>query len=160
MTFFHLKKQPKCCSSLEQNRGSTLVEVLVTAVIMAIGLLGIAGIQVTSLKTNESSYNRSQSAIFTYNLMDYIRANRASALNGDYNIGMSAFSDLSTPSNGASIAETDRYNWFQALNNNIPSAEAAINCDTNGICVVKLQWDDTRAEGTTSTKHLVLNAQL
>lgn len=144
---------------MEQNRGSTLVEVLVTAVIMAIGLLGIASIQVASLKTNESSYNRSQSAIFTYNLMDYIRANRESALNGDYNIGMSEFSDLSTPS-GASIAETDRYNWFQALNNNIPSAEAAINCDANGICVVKLQWDDTRAEGTTSTKHIVLNAQL
>ncbi|MEE9426015.1 MAG: type IV pilus modification protein PilV [Methylococcales bacterium] len=159
MTFFHFKKQSKRYSSLEQNRGSTLIEVLVTAVIMAVGLLGVASVQITSLKTNDSTYNRTQSAMSTYNMMDYIRANRESAIAGDYNISLSAFSDLSTPS-GNSIPETDRYHWFQKLNNNVPSAKAAINCNSSGICAVKVQWDDTRAEATTSTKHIVLNAQL
>jgi type IV pilus assembly protein PilV len=159
MAFFHFKKQSTRCSSLEQNRGSTLIEVLVTAVVMAVGLLGVASVQITSLKTNDSTYNRTQSAMSTYNLMDYIRANRESALAGDYNISLSAFSDLSTPS-GNSIAETDLYHWFQKLNNNVSSAKAAINCNSSGICAVKVQWDDTRAEGATSTKHIVLNAQL
>ena len=159
MTFFHFKKQPNGCSSPEQNRGSTLTEVLVTVVVMAVGLLGSASVQVTSLITTDSTYNRTQSAMSAYNIMDYIRANRESALNGGYNINLSAFSDLSTPS-GNSIAETDRYHWFQTLNKNIPSAKAAINCDASGICAVKVQWDDTRAEGSTSTKDIVLNAQL
>jgi type IV pilus assembly protein PilV len=159
MTFFHFKKQSKQYSSPGGNRGSTLIEVLVTAVVMAVGLLGVASVQITSLKTNDSTYNRTQSAMSTYNLMDYIRANRESALAGDYNISLSAFSDLSTPS-GNSIAETDLYHWFQKLNNNVSSAKAAINCNSSGICAVKVQWDDTRAEGATSTKHIVLNAQL
>lgn len=160
MKYFHLKKQPKHRSCYAQQCGSTLIEVLVTAVIMSVGLLGIAGLQLTSLKTNSSSYMRSQSAISTYNLMDYIRANRESAIDGDYNIGMSAFSDLSAPSGGASIAEIDRYSWYQYLDNNLTNAQAAIDCDATAVCVVKVQWDDSHAEGTTSTKSIVLTAQI
>jgi type IV pilus assembly protein PilV len=160
MKCFYFKKPPTSCSRFAQERGSTLIEVLVTAVVMAVGLLGIAGLQLNSLKTNNSSYMRSQSAISAYNLMDSIRANRESAIGGDYDIAMSAFSDLSTPSQGASIAETDRYNWYQELNKHLTNAQAAIDCDATAVCVVKVQWDDSHAEGATSTKHIVLTAQI
>jgi type IV pilus assembly protein PilV len=137
-----------------------LIEVLVTVVVMSVGLLGVAGIQLTSLKNNDSAYIRSKSAIYAYNLIDYMRANRNSAIAGDYNVGLSALSDLTAPTGTPTIAETDRYNWFQHLDNNLPSAQAAINCDATAVCVVKVEWDDSHAEGSTSTKHIVLTAQL
>ncbi len=142
------------------SQGFSLVEVLVTVVVMSVGLLGIAGLQLTSLKNNDSAFIRSRSAIYTYNLIDYMRANRQSALAGDYNIGLSALSDLTAPSGTPTIAETDRYSWYQHLDASLPNAKAAINCDANAICVVKVEWNDSHAEGSTSTKDLVLTAQL
>lgn len=133
---------------------------LVTVVVMSVGLLGIAGMQLTSLKNNDSSYISSKSALYSYNLIDYMRANRGGAITGQYNIGLSSFNDLIPPSGSSSIAEVDRYNWFQQLEANLPDAKAAINCDANAVCVVKVQWDDSHAEGSVSTRHIVLSAQL
>lgn len=154
-------------------RGFSLIEVLVTVVVMSVGLLGIAGIQLTSLKNNDSAYIRSKSAIYAYNLIDYMRANRNNAIAGGYNVGLSALSDLTAPSGTPTIAQIDRYNWFQHLDSNLPSAKAAINCDATAVCVVKVEWDDSHAEGddgeedddddgeeSTSTKNIVLTAQL
>lgn len=140
--------------------GFSLLEVLVTVAVMSVGLLGVAGLQLSTLKKNDSSFIRSKSAIYSNNMIDYLRANRQSAIAGDYNVSLSALSDLTAPSGTSSIAQTDRYNWFQHLDASLPGAKAAINCDANAICVVKVEWDDSHAEGSTSTKHIVLTAQL
>src|SRR6185503_2164519 len=43
--------------------GMTLVEVLVTLVLISVGLLGVAALQLTTLKNNQESYVRSQAAM-------------------------------------------------------------------------------------------------
>lgn len=140
--------------------GFSLIEVLVTVVIVSIGLLGIAGLQLSSLKNNDSSFLRSKSTILSNDMIDYLRANRQQAISGDYNIDLNAFSALNTPSGTPTIAETDRYRWFKQIDQNLPNAKAAINCDANAVCAVRVEWDDTHAEGSNSTKHLILSAQL
>ncbi len=57
--------------------GMTLVEVLVTAVMISVGLLGVAALQLTSLKSNQESYVRSQAAMLAADLLDRMRANQA-----------------------------------------------------------------------------------
>ncbi len=143
-----------------QSAGFSLIEVLVTVVIVSIGLLGIAGLQMSSLKNNDSSFLRSKSTIFSNDMIDYLRANRQQAIAGNYNIDLSSFSALSTPSGTPTIAETDRYRWFKQIDDNLPNAKAAINCDANAVCAIRVEWDDSRAEGSSSTKHLILSAQL
>ncbi|MCH9697781.1 MAG: type IV pilus modification protein PilV [Gammaproteobacteria bacterium] len=160
MKKIRLKTRFTSDTRLARSDGFSLVEVLVTAVVMSVGLLGIAGLQLTSLKNNDSAFIRSQGTIFSYNLIDYMRANRQSAIAGDYNISLSALSDLSAPSGTPTIADSDRYSWFQQLDANLPNAKAAINCDANAVCVVKVEWNDSHAEGSTSTKDVVLTAQL
>jgi len=60
-------------------RGFTLVEVLVTVVVISVGLLGIAALQTTSLRSNHESYLRTQATAFADDIIDRIRSNRDDA---------------------------------------------------------------------------------
>jgi type IV pilus assembly protein PilV len=64
-------------SSLAQVRqtGMTLIEVLVTLVLVSVGLLGVAGLQLASLKTNQEAYARSQASVLAADILDRMRAN-------------------------------------------------------------------------------------
>jgi type IV pilus modification protein PilV len=55
--------------------GFTLVEVLVTVVILAVGLLGLAGLQAVSMRNNHSAYERTQAVQLAYDMADRVRAN-------------------------------------------------------------------------------------
>lgn len=57
--------------------GMTLIEVLVTTVILAIGLMGAAMIQLGALKFTDSSRMTSQASFIAYDMLDRIRANPA-----------------------------------------------------------------------------------
>ena len=56
--------------------GSSLLEVLVAVVVLSIGLLGLAGLQMTSIKSSHSAYMRSQATLLAYDLADRARATR------------------------------------------------------------------------------------
>ena len=57
--------------------GFTLLEVLVTVIIMTIGMLGVAGLQLASMRSNHSAYLRTQATIAAYSLIDRMRADPA-----------------------------------------------------------------------------------
>ena len=59
----------------KQQSGFSLIEVLVATVIMAIGILGIAGLQVVSLQQNRSSLLRSEALQLGNDIVDRMRAN-------------------------------------------------------------------------------------
>ncbi len=141
-------------------QGFTLLEVLVTVVVLSVGLLGVAGFQVSGLKSNDSSYLRSQATLYAYEIMDRMRANREAAAAGDYDRALSALSGLTTLGGNASIAEIDRYDWYRNLNAALPGAQGAIDCDADLVCTVTVQWDDARAAGGTAIKQQVVAARL
>ena len=64
--------------------GFTLMEVLVALAVLSIGLLGMAGMQLFSLKSNQSAYFQSQATYFAYDLIDKMRANPVGFSNGNY----------------------------------------------------------------------------
>jgi type IV pilus assembly protein PilV len=60
--------------------GATLIEVLVTMLIVAIGLLGAAGMQLTSTRYQQTAAMRSQAIIEAQFLLEKIRANSLATL--------------------------------------------------------------------------------
>jgi len=60
---------------IQQQSGFTLLEILVTVIILAIGLLGVASLQSTSIKLSYDAYLRSQASLLSYDLMDRVRSN-------------------------------------------------------------------------------------
>ena len=64
-----------------RERGATLVEVLVTIVILSFGLLGVAGLQVRMHLAQAESYHRSHAVLLIQDMVDRVNANRINALN-------------------------------------------------------------------------------
>ncbi len=64
-------------SALRYQQGFTLVEVLVSMVILAIGLLGLAAMQGRALKDNQDAYFYSQASLLAYEMGDRVKANSA-----------------------------------------------------------------------------------
>lgn len=59
-----------------KSRGFTLVETMVALVVLAVGMLGIAGLYVTTLKSGGGAIYRMQAVNLAADLADRIRANR------------------------------------------------------------------------------------
>ncbi|WP_447731138.1 type IV pilus modification PilV family protein [Pseudoxanthomonas suwonensis] len=58
---------------------------MISILIMAIGLLGIAAMQATALRNGQSSLERTQAVMQSYAVLDILRANRTAAIAGYYN---------------------------------------------------------------------------
>ncbi len=57
--------------------GFTLIEILVAVLVLAVGLLGLVGLQTYGLHNNHSANLRTQATLLSYDITDRIRANRA-----------------------------------------------------------------------------------
>lgn len=62
--------------------GMTLIEVMVSVLILAIGLLGAAAIQLNALRYTDSARMTTQASFVAYDMMDRIRANVDGNTNG------------------------------------------------------------------------------
>lgn len=66
-----------------QSQGFSLVEVLVSLLVLSIGLLGLAALQTTSLQYNTGSYLRTQATFLAYDIIDRMRANSAAIVDAN-----------------------------------------------------------------------------
>lgn len=64
--------------------GTTLIETMVALLVLSIGLLGIAAMQMSGLFQNRAGYERSQAVMLADEIAERIRVNRPAAAAGDY----------------------------------------------------------------------------
>jgi type IV pilus assembly protein PilV len=60
---------------MKNAKGFTLIEVLVSTLVLTVGILGVAGMQMVSFQTNQSAYARSQAVYLAQDMFDRMRAN-------------------------------------------------------------------------------------
>jgi type IV pilus assembly protein PilV len=137
-------------------RGVSLVEVLVSVLVLTIGLLGAVALQASALRNNQGSYERTQNSILTQGVFDAMRANLDGVAANSYNTGGWV---CAAPAN-ADLASSDIARWINSLHQQIhPGACGNIACN-NSACTVQVRWDDSRATGGSSTQTIVMRAQL
>lgn len=148
--------------------GFTLIEVLVAVLVLAIGLLGIAGLQAAGMQMNNSAYLRSQAAILAQDMADRARANTEGYEVGAYDIGdptgLSQTDSCYTTSgcSPTNLAESDVFRWRNNIQSLLPGGEGTIcrddspedgtsetspACSGSGNYVVKIWWVDDREGG-------------
>lgn len=135
---------------MSRNAGFTLIEVLIAMVVLAVGLLGLAGLQATSLRNSQSAYNRSQATQLTYDLADRMRANIPGV--ATYTV-ISPLSDAEAKPNCLNatgctpqdMAENDLFEWNESVATALPSVSAStITVTADGMFTISLQWDDNK----------------
>jgi len=137
------------------SQGFTLVEILVTVIVLSIGLLGLAGLQLNGLRSNHSAYLRSQATLLTLDIADRMRANRTSAVSGNYDIDIgdvpAAATCTGTGANCApsTLAGADLSQWKNHLSDSLPQGDGAIARVALGaktLVTITVQWDDSKGQ--------------
>jgi type IV pilus assembly protein PilV len=124
-------------------RGMTLIEILVAIVVLSVGLLGLAGLQLKGLQVNQGSIYRWQAAMLAEDIADRIRADRAGALANNYVVTAGAPAGSAT--GGTLNAVSDWLTRVAAL----PGGTATILAPTGpggNQVTITVAWTDTRAQ--------------
>lgn len=142
---------------IKRNSGFALVEVLVAVMVLAIGLLGLAGLHASGFRDNHGAFVRTQATYAVNDLADRMRANRAAAIAGNYEVAaapvapafdcIANFTGTTTAGlcNPAEMATADLVAWYAFLGNAIPGGNATIvcnpvGCGLNAIHTITVTW--------------------
>ena len=148
--------------SRKLHSGSTMVEVLISLLIVSFGLLGMAALQAEGIVSNQSAYYRTQAVSLANDMADRMRANMAAVASGNYDDIAGAANGACYTAGGCSFAQmagNDLSVWNAAVGVALPGGAAAVCLDTtpndgtpaaNGCSgggnnyAVKIWWDDDR----------------
>lgn len=127
--------------------GFTLIEVLVSLIILSVGLLGLGLLQASSLKSSFSANQGTVQTNLAYQMIDMMRANRRLAFRYAYidKGDAAAFSETTCnrhPSTGDIVAD-DSNGWMCQLRRELPDGDADVALK-NGVATVVITWTDAR----------------
>ena len=156
----------------KSNAGFTLIEVLVSIVLVALGLIGLAGLQARTLAEAANSGHRSLATQQAANLSDAIRANREAFNSGGFDITAPASPTVASGCLGAAgctaaqMAAATLRMWNNDNARVLPGGIGTVCIDAtphdgtptafacDGVAgapyVIKVWWDEDRT-GTTAT---------
>lgn len=136
--------------SRNKQHGFTLLEVMIALLVLSIGLLGLAALQTTGLRSNEMASMRTTSTMLAYDISERMRANSRGTIDSDYLIGSGAvtgsvpdctLADCTT----AQMATFDLSQWKAAIAL-LPGGQGDIT-RTAGLPLVHtitVRWDENR----------------
>lgn len=153
-------------------KGMTLLEILISVVVLAVGMLGIASMLLVSNRANNSSYAKLQAVQAVYDMFDRIRANSKNAIAGSYNvnnIGSNGYpTSVSTPAvmcdasicTPGQLASYDVWYWLTKVVGALPSGSGSVTTALAGgagntVVTITVQWNDAQAQaalGSSSTQ--------
>lgn len=130
-------------------RGFSLIEVLITVLVVSVGMLGLAALQLASIKNTNSAFLRTQATLATADLIDRMRAQP----------GLYAETAWTYDGCATGAAAPRSFQDWECLVDTLglppPSSgntsRALVNCQSGnacgaGNCEVVVRWDDGRAE--------------
>jgi type IV pilus assembly protein PilV len=149
--------------SMKKQFGVSLVEVLITMVITAIGLLGLLGLQAKSMSSHKDTFDKKSAAEMVSQMSERIRANHLGFMSDNYasilNIGdpISAgpVCGGATACTPAQIAALDLSTWQTDLRARLPESGAFISTSpgagatmaTNGTSVrISVVWMEQNSQ--------------
>lgn len=146
-----LKNKP---ANSARQKGATLIEALVSILVLSLGLLGMAALQLNALSFQKSSVATNRLAELTGDISEKIRANPTAARDGDYvytatystaksatmtsNLCRTSGVDCTT----AQIANDDIGAWLMKSQTTMPSGAARLEGDVNSGFNVTVMYQD------------------
>ena len=131
--------------------GFSLLEVLISILLLTIGALGAAGMQITALRDAGSATNRYRAASLLNTMSDTLRAERSLAIDGNPSRYISTLSTGTC--NAAAITPITR--WQNQIDCELPGGKGSVAISQSR-AVITVEWNDSRgSSGSTSQKFSV-----
>lgn len=145
---------------MSAQRGFTMIETLIAILVFSLGLIGMAGLMVVSVKTNHSAYLRTQATFLAESLVNRMRINRGqiNSYNLTYGPGTVGPDPCANaaPCEPALMVARDVALWSQQLVTMLPNPTATVACDGlplypskadispyTGLCRIRIQWSES-----------------
>ncbi len=141
--------------------------------VMSIGLLGVAGLQITGLRGNNAATIRSQATFLTYSIADNMRSNSQAILDGSYDDsdGTAGTTDIDceeTSCNSTTLADYDTKKWKKDLDDLLLLGSGKVcidsdltdDTDCDGIgntYAIRVLWDANRSGSTSDDTPLTIS---
>ncbi len=146
---------------MKPQAGLSLVEVAIALFVLSVGMLGMAALQMASLKANHSSYERSAAVLSAYTMIDRLRADAAAAQAGSYDLAL--VDGSCNPPAGGTFAKDQLVAWLADLRSSMgPTACGGVTCagGAAGSCMITVRWDDSRVRGGSASQTFQIEARL
>ncbi len=147
--------------------GFSMIEVLVTLMVLSIGLLGLAAMQTSSIQNTHGAYLRTQATHLAYDILDRMRANMTGVNDGDYNNinaneSVNNYTDPNCFTAGCTslqMTATDAAQWEIDLATQLPAGQGTVVVDPagNNVFTITVTWGDPDTGGTIN---FVMTSQL
>ena len=142
-----------------RQHGFSMIEVLVTLLIISLALLGTAGLQGYSMRLNQGGQFRSQAVFLAGDLAERMEANKPGVVAGSYNLALSnapnALSTVcvSSACSQANLAAYDLSLWQNAIAATLPQSSWQVvnNAGDPTTVTITINWVDRRADTQYST---------
>lgn len=137
---------------LRSQSGFGIVEVMVALVVLAVGMLGIASLYVTTLRSSNSAISRMQAVNLVADIADRIRANRFAGAAYQNKAPTSKGCSDTKDCDSAEMAENDLYLWKQQIEALLPGKSdpkivyAAGAADEPDTYTITLDWWEPNSE--------------
>lgn len=135
--------------------GFSMIEVLISMVVVAIGLLGLAKMQAAAISNTQTSRVRSLVALQASSLSAMMQSNRAfwgstsavPSTASPMTVSGGTVTGLTTTGTPQAVrAGSDANAWATELHNHFPSATATVGCTTATTapvsCLITIQWTE------------------
>lgn len=162
-------------TAAREQRGVGLLEVMVAIILLSVGFLAAARMQVEGMRFSHGAYTLSQAKFMVLDMTERMRVNRE-ALRGDFYKGMTTRSGTSNPAcitndtacTPADIAAADLHAWSQNLHAtanvsnftpllpssvSIPARGSITYSAAEGAYNVSVQWSET-VDGSDTLKSI------
>jgi len=120
--------------ALSRQSGFTLIEMMIALLILAIGLLGFAGLQTQGIVMGRKAFLHSQAEMLAEDIVERIRANKAK---GDFSVTLGyamAATDVgqdnhcdSNACTPAQMTQWDQYRWQRRVGGSLPAGQGDVD---------------------------------
>ncbi|GGE47969.1 type IV pilus modification protein PilV [Halopseudomonas oceani] len=147
LPFRTVSARPQC--------GFSLIEVLVALLLVALGVLGAAALQLNALRFTQDSAYRVQAGLLATDLLERMRANPSRI--ASY-AGSVAGDCVAAPSDSLSVLAQDQADFAVAVTCHLPDGRAQVSVE-DGRVRVQLNWSQARVDDSAEDE-LVVSVRL
>ena len=147
------RNRPQIMANSKKQKGSSLIEVLVTMVILMFGLLGVAGLLSRGVSNVMGAESLTKATQLAAEMADRIRANPAAAMSATTEYALSF--GATAPTTPTTIAQQDKKDWMEAIAAQLPQGSGQITAYNTGGArkyTIEVRW--SQCLGTLSNEEV------